>query len=222
MSYYYRFPGPYLFGTDTRGNTAQTREMANWMRANVPAGSHVVTDRYTGEIVTGLTADYVPAPNQSAAYGIYDSGGEPSANLRSFLRNNDFRYFVLDTHIYDELPAGGFFSGYKGYTESINVDSAEGHRLRFVRATRLLRGLVPRVSDQPVNRRATDPAGVRPVSSRPRRRRTARGCACAAPRWARPYSACGDLHAESSAERPRRCRSYDSNHSLESRSFPGC
>jgi len=120
VNYYYRFPGPYLFGSDTRGNTAQTREVADWMRTNIPAGSHVVTDRYTGEVVTGFTRDYVPAPDQSEAYGIYDSGAHPSASLRDFLRSNHFAYFVLDTHIYDQLPVGGFFASYAGYTESIN------------------------------------------------------------------------------------------------------
>lgn len=110
----YRFPGPYQFGTDTRSQSPELHRLATWVRANLPQGAKVVTDRYTGEVITSETTLNVPNPDESRAYGLYREGDNASPSLRAFLAQHDFRYWILDTRIITELPQGKFFEGYKG------------------------------------------------------------------------------------------------------------
>ncbi len=121
----YRFPGPYQFGTDTRSQTPELHQLAAWIRANLPPDMKVVTDRFTGEIVTSETTLDVPNPDESRAYGLYREGDEASPSLRAFLAQHDFRYWILDTRIVSELPAGKFFEGYAG-PNSVNQAALAG------------------------------------------------------------------------------------------------
>ena len=115
----YRFPGPYQFGTDTRSQTPELHQLAAWLRANVPPGAKVVTDRFTGEIITSETTLDVPNPDESRAFGLYREGDGASPSLHAFLGQHNFRYWILDTRIVSEQPAGKFFEGYRG-PDSVN------------------------------------------------------------------------------------------------------
>jgi len=115
----YRFPGPYVFGTDTRSQTPELHRLAAWVRDNLPQGAKVVTDRFTGEIITSETTLDVPNPQESRAYGLYREGDGASPSLRAFLAEHHFSYWILDTRIATEQPAGKLFEGYKG-PDSVN------------------------------------------------------------------------------------------------------
>lgn len=117
---YYRFPGPYDFGTDNRSLTSEAVAVARWADAHLSPGSHVVTDRFTGEAVEGFSDLQVVSPNESAAFELYKQAGHPSPTLRGFLRKHDFAYFILDTRILTELPNQRLFSTYAG-PASINA-----------------------------------------------------------------------------------------------------
>jgi len=102
--------------------------LATWVRANLPADSNVVTDRFTGEVITSETRLNVPSPSQSRAFGLYREGDGASPSLRTFLADQHFTYWILDTRIESQLPAGKLFQGYLG-PASVNVDALElaGH-----------------------------------------------------------------------------------------------
>lgn len=121
----YRFPGPYVFGTDTRSQTPELHQLAAWVRDNLPQGAKVVTDRFTGEIITSETTLDVPNPDESRAYGLYREGDGASPSLRGFLAQHDFRYWILDKRIVTEQPAGKLFEGYKG-PDSVNQAALVG------------------------------------------------------------------------------------------------
>jgi hypothetical protein len=124
----YRFPGPYQFGSDTRSQTPELHALAAWARGNLPKGAKVVTDRFTGEIVTSETTLNVPDPQESRAYGLYREGDSASPSLRAFLAERHFTYWILDRRIASEAPAGKLFEGYAG-AASINPVALEeaGH-----------------------------------------------------------------------------------------------
>jgi hypothetical protein len=111
---YYRFPGPPTFGTDTRSRTPELDDLAAWMTANLPTGSRVVTDRFTGLAVIGYTDLRVPTPQDYLVYRLYQEGGTPDPRLRAYLRDNGFRYFVLDRRIGRLQPKQRLFQGYVG------------------------------------------------------------------------------------------------------------
>jgi len=121
----YRFPGPYQFGTDTRSQTAELHQLASWVRDNLPHGAKVVTDRFTGEVITSETTLDVPNPEESRAYGLYREGDDASPSLHAFLAQHDFRYWILDTRLVTEAPAGKLFEGYKG-PDSVNPAALAG------------------------------------------------------------------------------------------------
>jgi hypothetical protein len=121
----YRFPGPYQFGTDTRSQTPELHRLAAWVRANLPQGAKVVTDRFTGEVITSETTLDVPNPDESRAYGLYREGDGASPSLRAFLDQHGFRYWILDTRILTEQPAGKLFEGYAG-SGSVNPAAVAG------------------------------------------------------------------------------------------------
>jgi len=121
----YRFPGPYQFGTDTRSQTAELHQLASWVRDNLPQGAKVVTDRFTGEVITSETTLDVPNPEESRAYGLYREGDDASPSLHAFLAQHDFRYWILDTRLVTETPAGKLFEGYKG-PDSVNPAALAG------------------------------------------------------------------------------------------------
>lgn len=111
----YRFPGPYVFGTDSRSTTPELLGLARWADRHLPAGSRVIADRTTDEIITAYTDLQIATPLQAAAYAIYEMGDGLSPGFRALLARDGFRYFILDTRIETSHPEGAFYSGYHGY-----------------------------------------------------------------------------------------------------------
>lgn len=110
----YRFPGPYAFGTDTRSHTAETFSVAAWVNDHTARGTRVVTDRDTGEIVTGYTHDDVPAPGDWLVYRLYQQGDAAAPRLRAYLESHRFRYWIVDLRIASQMPQQKLFEGYVG------------------------------------------------------------------------------------------------------------
>jgi hypothetical protein len=121
---YYRFPGPAVFGSDTRSRTPELDDLAAWLHSHVRGGQKVVTDRFTGEAVIGYTTLRVPAPDDYLVYRLYLEGGKPDPRLLSYLRQNDFRYFVLDRRIGHVQPVQKLFPGYVGPV-SVSADALD-------------------------------------------------------------------------------------------------
>ena len=66
----YRFPGPYLYGSDARSDTPELNAMAQWFLARFGPGHRMVTDRYTGLEVASFGLQDTAMP--SAAFPIWD------------------------------------------------------------------------------------------------------------------------------------------------------
>ena len=66
----YRFPGPFLYGSDTRSVTPELLGTSEWFTARFGAGNHIVTDRFTGLVFGsfGLQNPAVP----SAGFPVYN------------------------------------------------------------------------------------------------------------------------------------------------------
>lgn len=130
---YYRFPGPYVFGTDTRSRTAETYQLAQWCNAHIPADTKIVTDRFTGEVIFADTRLQVPAPSDSEVYKLYYEGNRATYGLRKYLRQNHFEYWILDMRIAYYNPVQKMFETYRGPA------SVDGQLLLRAGDSRLLR-----------------------------------------------------------------------------------
>ena len=126
VNMFYRFPGPAMFGVDNRFRSAELTRLVQWSREHIPARSHVVTDRFTGQELTAYTTLYVPRPDQNPVYALYREGNRPSPVVAHTLRAGHFRYFVLDKRIMTQIPLQRFWPGYRG---PISVDPAALSRL---------------------------------------------------------------------------------------------
>jgi hypothetical protein len=115
----YRFPGPPVFATDGRFETAELSQLTTWVDGSLPGGAGVVTDRFTAQAVMARTRLNVPTSSQAFAYALYSSPKTPSDQLRAFLRANNFHYFILDERITTQIPTHSFFQAYRGYRLSI-------------------------------------------------------------------------------------------------------
>lgn len=56
----WRFPGPYVYGSDTRSQTAELLEAARWFRATQGIEQSVVTDRYVGQVFLSFGLQWTP------------------------------------------------------------------------------------------------------------------------------------------------------------------
>jgi hypothetical protein len=117
-----QFPGPYQFGSDSWGISPAGISMAKWVGANIPAGAGVITDRVSGELLTGYSRVRVPSLYQGSLFSLYLQPQDPSAALRAQLKAAGFSYFVLDGHLLTTAPARGVFATYYG-PQSINFQA---------------------------------------------------------------------------------------------------
>ncbi|MET7290188.1 hypothetical protein [Streptomyces sp. NPDC005573] len=106
----YRFPGPFVFGSDTRSVTAELVGTSHWFRDTIGRRERVVTDRYTGLILV-RDADSLPAAPSKGfqTYDLYFDSTPPSAYLVHELSSSHYTYFVVDKRMATQLPAIGVF-----------------------------------------------------------------------------------------------------------------
>lgn len=109
----YRFPGPYLYGSDARSDTPELNAMAQWFRARFGPGHRVVTDRYTGLAMASFGLQNTAMP--SAGFPVWDlyvaKPGQPLGPpfLFAMLTTGHYRYLVVDKRIATEVPLLGIY-----------------------------------------------------------------------------------------------------------------
>ena len=59
----YRFPGPFLYGSDARSITPELLAISEWFSARFGTGNNIVTDRYTGLIFGSFGVQNPAAPS---------------------------------------------------------------------------------------------------------------------------------------------------------------
>ena len=109
----YRFPGPYLYGSDARSDTPELNAMAQWFLGRFGPGHRLVTDRYTGLAMasSGLQDPALP----SAAFPVWDlyaaEPGQPLGPpfLFTVLEQGHYRYLVVDKRIGTDVPLLGIY-----------------------------------------------------------------------------------------------------------------
>lgn len=109
----YRFPGPYLYGSDARSDTPELNAMAQWFLARFGPNHRVVTDRYTGLEMASFGLQDTAMP--SAAFPVWDlyaaEPGQPLGPpfLLAVLTQGHYRYLVVDKRIGTDVPLLGIY-----------------------------------------------------------------------------------------------------------------
>lgn len=110
MNEVYRFPGPYVYGSDTRSVTAETRASGRWLRETQGPDQPLIADRgmqivmvNEGRAVLGVPSDGYPLWN------LLIQSEPPSASLLEQTRSDDLRFVVVDKHQTTAIPSIGFY-----------------------------------------------------------------------------------------------------------------
>lgn len=112
----YRFPGPYLYGSDARSDTAELNAMTQWFLATFGAGNNVVTDRFTGLLMASYGLQDTAFPSGGfPVWDLYtDEPGQPLGppSLIASLTSGGFRYLIVDKRMATDVPeVGVYFEG---------------------------------------------------------------------------------------------------------------
>jgi hypothetical protein len=109
----YRFPGPFLYGSDARSVTPELLAVSRWFSARFGIGNHIVTDRYTGLIFASFGLQNTAAP--SAGFPVYNLYlDKPGASIEppfllADLKLSDYNYLIVDQRMAYELPQLGIY-----------------------------------------------------------------------------------------------------------------
>jgi len=92
-----RFPGPYMFGSDTRSVTPETLRLAHWVEAHLGPGAHVVTDRFTALALTTHADAVTPLHGRSLPIAsIWFDPHPPAPALMSAMQRQGDDYLAVD------------------------------------------------------------------------------------------------------------------------------
>jgi hypothetical protein len=106
----YRFPGPYVYGSDTRSLTTELLSAAAWLRTEVGPGQRIVTTRDDGLAFGTIGDQLLAAPSTGfPVWELYFSTAQPSPNLLDELRAAKYGYLVVDDRMARFLPEVGFY-----------------------------------------------------------------------------------------------------------------
>ncbi|GIE77846.1 hypothetical protein Aph02nite_37960 [Actinoplanes philippinensis] len=103
----YRFPGPPVFGSDTRAATPELLAASAWLRETRGRGARLVADRYSG-LIFGSYGEQEPTTGSESfpAYELYlaKPGSPMPPALMEQLRAWRFEYLVVDRRMAEQVP----------------------------------------------------------------------------------------------------------------------
>jgi hypothetical protein len=110
---FYRFPGPYAYGTDTRSQTAEMRGAVDWFRATQGTERRMIVDRYNGMVFASRGRQQTVAPSRAfPAWDLFFSAKPPDSALLGQIGTSGDTYLVVDQRMARELPhIGIYFNG---------------------------------------------------------------------------------------------------------------
>jgi hypothetical protein len=109
----YRFPGPFLYGSDARSVTPELLGASQWFTARFGEGNQIVTDRATGLIFGSSGQQNNAAPSAGfPAYNLYLA--KPGAPIRPQsllyeLQYSHYDYLIVDERMAYETPVVGVY-----------------------------------------------------------------------------------------------------------------
>jgi hypothetical protein len=109
----YRFPGPFLYGSDARSITPELLAASKWFSARFGTGNNVITDRYTGLVFGSFGLQNPDSP--SAGFPVYNvylaKPGSPiePAYLLPDLGLANYAYLIVDERIAYDIPEIGVY-----------------------------------------------------------------------------------------------------------------
>lgn len=110
LNEYYRFPGPYAFGSDTRSLTPELGAMSDWFLREIGPQQKVVSDRYTSLSLAAFGRQRMAAPAAGfPAYDLWFKNAPPSDYLLGELSSSGYQYLVIDKRTALELPVVGVY-----------------------------------------------------------------------------------------------------------------
>jgi len=106
----YRFPGPYVYGSDVRSLTPELLAATRWVRDTQGVGNRVVADRFSALALASFGKQWPAAPSTGfPAWQLYFSTRRPSAMLLGELRTSRYDYLVVDRRMARYLPRIGVY-----------------------------------------------------------------------------------------------------------------
>ncbi len=106
----YRFPGPYVYGSDVRSLTPELLGLTRWFTATQGQDRRVVADRFSGLALASFGRQWPAAPSAGfPVWQLYFSTRRPSDLLLRELRTSDYRYMVVDRRMARYLPRIGVY-----------------------------------------------------------------------------------------------------------------
>jgi len=106
----YRFPGPYVYGSDTRSLTPELLAFTSYFERTQGRGQRVVADRYAGTPLAAFAgAETSRASRGFPVYELYFQAGPPSPLLMRLLATSNWRYLVIDKQMARQLPLLGIY-----------------------------------------------------------------------------------------------------------------
>jgi hypothetical protein len=109
---YYRFPGPFRFGSDARSITPELLATSEWFSDRFGAGDNIITDRYTGLIFASFGAQNTAyVSSKLPVYNLYlaEPGVQIQHSLLAKLKSSDITYLIVDRRMAYELPQLGIY-----------------------------------------------------------------------------------------------------------------
>lgn len=106
----YRFPGPYVYGSDTRSLTGELLAMTRWFRATQGPNQRVVSDRFSGLALASFGNDWTAAPSYGfPVWQLYVWTRRPTDSLLGELRSSHYSYVIVDKRMARYLPWIGVY-----------------------------------------------------------------------------------------------------------------
>jgi hypothetical protein len=108
----YRFPGPFLYGSDARSVTPELLGASAWFSARFGSGNNLVTDRYTGLVFASYGLQDPATPwSGFPTYDLYlaKTGSQIPSTLLSELSYSHYDYLIVDRRMEFNLPEVGIY-----------------------------------------------------------------------------------------------------------------